>query len=368
MPITNGEPVLDELTEIVLKALKPGTQKTYRPAAKEFEHFAAQYKIYPLTGIHGFLKLLQEDRKLDPLEQKAPENTVLRDFDIYLKNPDRRPDSRQLSDKSCRDYVSVIQAIGKKKNIPINLKNIEISKGNIASEKHAWNLDEFAQYVSRMEFKYQVLNVCMFQSGMDGDLYNLKYGAIKAEFEAGTIPLALFPKDGYCYRGKTNVKYRSFLGTLGVKLLRVYLKERALTENPLKVDTQNAQNGADSYIDLKELTLPDEAFVFDISQRSAQSYVKRHAEDMFGEWQGTNPYRLHSLRDFFRKIVIKAGVPEGYAEFMLAHNMKEVAKMYISMAPEEWRDIYRIAEPVLSFKIPVPKPVKTKKAKAKEAA
>lgn len=323
----------DALTQRILDGLKPSTARTYAPGAREFEHFSRQYKPksqdYAFSpGIHGFMRFLQDDRKLDPLEQVVPEKEILKAFAVYLADSHRRFDSRELSAKTRSDYVRVIQALGKKCKISIDLSEIELPHGNIASEKYPWTIEEFAKYLSGMELKYQCLNVCMFQSAMDGDLYNLKYGTIRKEFEANIIPLALFPENGYCYRHKTNVKYRTLIGTLGVKLLREYLKGRELA---------------------------DEAPVFKISQRSAEAYVARHAKAFFGEWKGTSPYRLHGLRDFFRKRVVNVGhIPDpNYAEFMMAHNLGDIAKDYISMSVSEWREIYATyCDPVLSFKIP----------------
>jgi hypothetical protein len=328
----NSEVKFDVLTERILGSLKESTARTYTPGAREFEYFSRQYKPqsgeYAFQGIHDFMRLLQEDRKLDPLEQIVPERIILRDFAAYLADPQRRPDVRALSDKTRADYVRVIQAIGKKCKIPIDLSEIQLPHGNITSGKHPWKIEEFANYLSGMELKYQCLNVCMFQSAMDGDLYSLKYGAIRKEFEAGIVPLAMFPENGYCYRGKTNVQYRTFIGKLGVKLLKEYLKGRELT---------------------------DESPVFKIAQRSAEAYVARHAETCFGEWKGTNPYRLHGLRDFYRKRVVNVGhIPDpDYAEFMMAHDLGDIAKVYISMSPEEWREIFReYCDPALTFKIP----------------
>jgi integrase len=187
--------------------------------------------------------------------------------------------------------------------------------------------------------KYQALAGCILQSGLSiSDILDRTYGDVHKELEAGTIPLCLAPENSHLFRHKKvgrnkHVKFLSFIGQTAVDLLKEYLSTRG--------------------------PLTDKDPLFAIDQRTAEDYIARHAEKLYGEYEGMNPWRLHGLRDLFKKRALlsplKSKEGESYIEYFSAHDLAaDVAKRYDTMTREEWRNIYAECQPFLEFTVENP--------------
>ncbi len=309
------------------------TSSTVRRGITLFQEF---YK----GNIRDFFLSVDEDKHRSVQERRYIEREVLQNFATFLMaegNKKKRP----WTGKTINCYMGAVQAYFSFYDMPISFKKIDLPPDHVTYEKHSWDLEEFTQFISTMKhLKYQAFTVCLFQSGLScSDLLDRKYGDVKQELEAGIVPVCLAPPNRHIFRHKRvgrnkHVKFLTFIGEAGIRFFKMYLATRD--------------------------DLTDESPLFDIDEQIVEQYIGRHARKLYGNFEGMNPWRLHGLRDFFKKRALKSELRskegECYIEYFSAHDLSEdVEKRYNTMTREEWRDIYKVCQPFLELTLEIEK-------------
>lgn len=289
-------------------------------------------------SIWDFLVAVDRDLRRDIENREYLYRRILQQFVCFLeKEGAKETRKRKWTGKTISCYLGDVQAYLSFNGVKISVKKeIRLPADHVTYEKHAWTLFEFANFVSTMKHvKYQAAVTCLFQGGLScGDLLARKYGDVRKELETDIIPLCLAPENRHLHRVKAvgrqskHVEFLTFIGNTGVQLLKKYLATR------------------------KELR--DDSPLFDFTQQALEDYVARHARKLYGDYEGMNPWRVHGMRDFFKKEALKSGLRskegECYVEYFSAHDLaSDIGKRYNTMPREEWRAIYRICQPFLEF-------------------
>ena len=300
----------DEETQEFLGALDPSTAKLYRNGLTAFQVF---YK--PQGTIKGFLDRMDEDAQRPRNERKRVGRTTLKEFIKWLKAQGYAP-------KTVRTYVAAVQSEARYFDIALSTRYTNMPGGNPVSKKEPWTLESVTKFVGMMKKPlYRSIAVTVFQSGLSlSDLLALTYGDIKAEYEAGIVPLCLDLS-----RIKTDVPFMSFIGGWGIRTLKEHLSGVALALKPGD-------------------------HLYNISESAIERYFKRQAKKFgVGEYEGNNPMRPHTLRSAFKTLLSDKKVDPLYTEFWMGHRVAEQQRVYVSKSREGWRQTYREqAEPILT--------------------
>jgi integrase/recombinase XerD len=304
-------PEFDAYTEKFLTVLKtPGTRRLYRVALSAFQKF-----YEPHGTIADFLKAVKEDQaKLELKDYRVDEDT-LREFVESLEK-------KGMAAKTVRVYVAAIQSELKYYRLPVSVRYLKLPANNAISEKYSWTIETVSKLIDLMqpEPMYQSLAAVLFQSGLGiGDALALTYGKIKAEYEAGTTPLAL-----QLIRMKTEVKFITFIGKWSIDLLRTHL--------------------LNTYTSIK----PEDK-LFPVSRVAVDEYFRSLAPKFVDSYKGRNPIRPHSLRAAFKTLLGTAKLEHDFIEFFMGHKLPEQERVYNQKSPDGWRQTYRQqAEPFLT--------------------
>ncbi len=214
----------------------------------------------------------------------------------------------------------------------------------------------------------KAMTLVMFQSGMDvSTTFNLTYGDIKREYEAGKIPLVLHVK-----RQKSNVSYRTCLGRDAVEAIRASLTER--TSPRWKC------NLCGSTWAVKRLTCPgckkkgitehniseyreeltSASYLF-IPQSQNRVMAKANFEQRFRTYglhtgliteeelkkADINPARPYAMRSAFSSIMGLKGMDRDFIEYMMGHTVP-YRGAYFGMSDDELREFYKKYEQHIS--------------------
>ena len=289
------------------------------------------------ASIYDFLISVDEDNRQSLRTRKHIMKNTLQKFANYLSG-EAPKQTRPWTGKTIGCYFSAVTAyLGEFLEIKVSTKGLNLPSEHVTFEKHPWAISEFTPFVNSMSLlKYQALTVCLFQSGLSlSDLLGRKYGHVKKELQSQVCPLCLAPENEHIYRHKKvgrnkHVKFLSFIAQSGIELLKAYLASRG--------------------------PLNDDDPLFDVDAGRAEEFVARHAKKLYGPYIGMNPWRLHGLRDFFKKRALlsplRSREGECYIEYLSAHDLDaDIEKRYNSMTREEWRNIYREIQPFLEITI-----------------
>ena len=290
-----------------LSVLKYGTRNVYSRGLVAFQEF------YSSQGsIKDFLDCVEQDRLLPRNQRKRVDRVTLNGFVAWLKD-------RGYSPKTIRIYVGAVQSLAKYFDIPISLRYVQLPPAQPVNKKHPWTIEGVGDFIALMDKPlYRSIAASILQSGLSlSDLFALKYGDIKEEFEKGTTPICLS-----LTRKKTGIAFITFLGYWSVKLLKDYLADQKLN---------------------------DDTPIYNVSSRAAHAYFRKSAQKFAGKFKGRNPYSPHSLRAAFRTFLSDHKVDPLYIEFWMGHKLPEQQGAYINKSIESWRQTYKEqAEPWLT--------------------
>jgi len=245
-------------------------------------------------------------------QRKRVDRVTLNGFVAWLKD-------RGYSPKTIRIYVGAVQSLAKYFDIPISLRYVQLPPAQPVNKKHPWTIEGVGDFIALMDKPlYRSIAASILQSGLSlSDLFALKYGDIKEEFEKGTTPICLS-----LTRKKTGIAFITFLGYWSVKLLKDYLADQKLN---------------------------DDTPIYNVSSRAAHAYFRKSAQKFAGKFKGRNPYSPHSLRAAFRTFLSDHKVDPLYIEFWMGHKLPEQQGAYINKSIESWRQTYKEqAEPWLT--------------------
>jgi integrase len=250
--------------------------------------------------------------------------------------------SKGLSTRTVRLYAMAVVSLLDYKSIKVYTKWIRFPASRPVKEnaKHAWTLPQiwrFAKLAPTPRLKAVI--GCLFQSGLSiSDLCNLNYGSIKAEYEAGTLPICLTVT-----RQKTGIGFRTFIGKDALYYLSRYLASR--TDQPLKPDSPLFTLNGD-----KQRLTPG------ATEKDFHALLEKVTFLDEGEGKGWNPVRCHSLRAAFSS-QLRNHVSDQIVEYFMGHSIGQVQSAYLNLPTERLRKIYHEkAEPHLTFRNPQPNP------------
>jgi len=125
---------------------------------------------------------------------------------------------------------------------------------------------------------------------------------------------------------KTATPHITFLGKLGIGLLRDYLETRGLLDSADRL--------------------------FPISKTAVERFFVRRAQNLSEGYEGRVRCGPHTLRTAFRTLMVDAGCPETYAEFFMGHNLtSDIKKVYTSKTRDGWRTEYAKYEKAVTFSL-----------------
>jgi integrase len=303
-----------------LNALKESTRETYRIGLNKCEAYIRTLPEYAGASdpLFEFLRRVKEDRNRDVLDMQFEERRVLKGLFQHLQ-------SHGYAAKSAILTVAALQSFGKYYQVKLSTEYTDAPSAVSVNEKHEWTLEEVGKFIESMELPhYQSLAVSVLQSTLRiSDLVGKKfpYSNIKSEFERGVIPLYIPIYNSQ----KTGVTHRTFLGKLAVEKLK-------------------------AYFDKHGTPAPDEP-VYKFSDRSAEEYFARHAQDMFGSWnESQNPYGIHSIRGAACSFLQEALCPDTAIEYFSGHGLNsDIALRYRRRPVDRWRKFYGLFEWSLDY-------------------
>jgi hypothetical protein len=307
--------------EAFLGALQPSTRDAYRNGLNKFEAYLRTLPEYADLSdpLFNFLINVKKDRNLDVLEMKYEERRIVKGFFGWLEEKGYAPKSRLV-------FVASVQSFGLYYQVPISTKFTDPPASTAVNEKCEWTLEMVGKFIESMDSSfYQSLSTSLLQctlrlSDVIGE--NLPYRVIQNEFESGIVPVCILIKNSE----KTQVRHRTFLGSLAVKKLKAYFEEAGTPK-------------------------PDEP-IYPISDRTVDEYFVRVAKKMFPAWTGQNPYGPHSLRGAASTFLSDALCPESAIEYLGGHSLdKDVKLRYRRRSTERWRLFYNQFEWALDYTI-----------------
>lgn len=272
-----------------------------------------------------FLADVKIDKNRDILQMKYIGNTVMTDFWVWA-NQQRQKNGKPYSNKTKTNWGAAMLSFGKLFGVELSTRDTNPPSSQAENEKHEWVLPELGKFIESMKMiSYQAVGTAILQSTLRlSDLLgeNLPYSTIQKEFEAGICPVCILVKSSE----KTNVRHRTFLGSLAVTKLKALFEERGTPA-------------------------PDEP-VFDIKERSVEDYFAAHAKKMFGAWTGSqNPYSPHSLRAAADTLLNDAGCPESAIEYFSGHDSGDIKLTYRKRSTDRWREFYKRFEWALDYSV-----------------
>lgn len=234
---------------------------------------------------------------------------------------------KQLTPKTVRTYVGGVQSLGSFWKIPISTDYAELPPSIETNEKYPWSIEKVGEFIKSMKSPmYRCLGVWYIQTGLSNwDLLNMQYSKIREQFENGIVPIYL-----NLVRHKTRrfeVKFRAFVGSLGVQFFKEYIAER-------------------------QTKLDDDDLLFPISDSAVEGYFARRAAKFLpAGFTGRNPCCPSSLRTGFRTFLSDANCPSNIIEYLMGHNLtQDLKKKYTNKSDQSWRETYSMFEPALTFK------------------
>jgi len=324
-------------TEKWRTALSDSSRATYTPGIQKFQEYLATQKLYPeIRSIHEFLKALLaekaslENGEKDFLDQNFIDRDLMKGFGSFLLV------DCKLKAKSCRTYIGAVQSLGAFWKIPISTAYAELPPAIEFYEKYQWSIEKVGEFIKSMASPlYRCLGVWYIQTGLSNvDLLGqppydkhkgLRYGKIKEHLEAGVSPICL-----NLVRAKTQrfeIKFRSFIGDLGIHYFKEYLSEH----EPFK----------------------DEEKIFDVSGNAVEAYFGRRAQAFIPNgYTNRNPACPSSLRTGFQTFLTDAKCDRSIIEYWMGHKLLgDLPKKYTNKSDDSWRATYREYEPALTFKV-----------------
>jgi hypothetical protein len=309
--------------EDFLNALGESTREVYRIGLNHCEEYL---KTRPeFSGVedplYDFLRLVKEDKNLDVLDMQFLERGIIKALFAHFKK-------KGYANKSILAYVAALQSFGKYYQVPLSTKFTDPPSGIAVNEKCEWTLESLGKFIESMESaKYQSLSVTLLQSALrPSDVLgeNLPYKLIQEEFEAGITPVCIPIKSSE----KTEIRHRTFLGSLAVQKMKLYFKETGVPK-------------------------PEDP-IYPIDDRSVEAYFANCAKNQFPPWEGQNPYSPYSIRGSACTFLSDALCPESAIEYFSGHNLLGDVKLrYRRRSTDKWRTFYKNFEWALDYAIPI---------------
>ncbi len=299
-------PITSQEGKNFLDAFDGSTKSTYKSGLGVFLIFYGKNKT-----LTDFLDELEEDQKRGRREKQWIGRKTLRDFSRWLQKHDYKP-------KAVRTYVSSIQSYAKYYGYTITAKYINLPTSQPVSQKYPWTINEAYEFIRQLPTtEMQSIATTTLQSGLGpADILKLTYNDIKIEYENEIVPL--------CFdfgRKKTDIPFMTFIGKMGVEILREHLKGKRL----------------------KLTTL-----LYTVEPRKIRYHFQQLGKRKLGEYIGWNPCRLYSLRSAFRTLLGDAGMANDDIEMMMGHKVPQQRATYISRSREGWRALYKRYEHALT--------------------
>lgn len=284
-----------------LGSFKSGTQKVYRSGLNAFLRFYNENRSDERT-IEDFLDKIEEDMQRPRRERTRVARNVLKDFIKWMQEQNYSP-------KTIRTYINSVQSLAQYYGFSLSARYISLPTSQPVSTKYPWTLKEVGQFIGQMKHpELKSIAATTFQSGAGiGDIMSLTWGDIRREYEAKVSPLCL-----EITRKKTDVPFVTFIGSWALRILRKH---------------QNSET-------------QDTDLIYSMSERTVQWHFKKLADKWLGDYEGSNPMRVHSLRSAFRTMLGDAGLNETYLEFFMGHRVPEHKRVYVSKSRDGWREIY----------------------------
>lgn len=317
--ITTNSLFTSNRKEDFLNALNPSTRETYRNGLDKCEAYLRTLPEYKdeLDPLYKFLIDVKKDRNLDGPDMKFVERKIVKGLWEYLK---------KYAPKSRLVHVASIQSFGNYWQIPISTKFTNPPSSTAVNEKAEWTLEGIGKFIEAMDStRYQSISTTLLHSTLrlsDVVGKNLPYSVIQEEFELGIVPVCILIKNSE----KTQVRHRTFLGSLAVKKMRAYFKDYGTP-------------GSDDPI-------------FDIAERRVEEYFARHATKLYGAWKGQNPWGPHSIRGAASTFLQDALCPESAIEYFQGHGLdSDVKQRYRRRSTDKWRGFWSKFEWSLDYTI-----------------
>lgn len=310
----------------------PNSEHTYSPGLNWFEKHLrtldrnkATKTIAPAYNVENplavFLERVDDDQNLPKKQRCLEDRKILASFVTFLKKNGKKP-------KTIRTYINAVQSFGSYYDVTLTTKFIGLPKPHVLTKSHPWQRPELEKFIELLAVpSYQSMCSTFAQSGLSIiDTIDLHYIDIKEEFEAGICPIVLDFTKNSKWRHKTEVEFRTFIGSETIELLKRHFKI-----NPPE----------------------DNQPIFPVTDRAVQDYFARRAQKMLGAWPHRNPMSPHSVRKYYRKKMVNNGCPSEYVEYMMGHDVDTDLRItYTAMTNDEWRDEYKKFCGGLSFTLP----------------
>ena len=234
------------------------------------------------------------------------------------------PNSKEIQTKTVRVYVSSIQQLAKKFDVPFQTNDVHLPVSNPVLKKHSWTVDDAVTFFNLFDHSsmYRSMGILIFQSFIDcSTTLALQYKDISKEFESGIIPLCIDTE-----RIKTDIPFMSFIGKWGIKELHKWLDSRT--------------------------DLTPEAKLFPTTKQAVCDYFRKKGELFLGrrfEVDERNSCGTHSLRASGSTLArdSTAGDSEHtmavdrYLDFFMGKTVEEQKRVYSSKSKEGWRETWR---------------------------
>jgi len=173
--------------------------------------------------------------------------------------------------------------------------------------------EEVQRIIEVADLREKVMVMMLATSGMRiGTLLKLKYGHVKADLEAGKIPVHIHV-EAEITKGKY-ADYDTFINDEAVHYLKLYLDERKRGTEKIPVEeiTDDSPLFVRTVMPLKSL-----------SHHSAKGMLAKvlYKAGLREKARRHHELRVHSLRKFFRTQLESLGVPRDYCEYMMGHKI-----------------------------------------------
>lgn len=329
-PKEGKKEVIAEMEELrrdpqAAKFLGTITKETTRRA------YAGALRLYvKFTGLTPS-KLVDEaldDQIKDPRQKRdiAAPTVAQRLISFYQSLKDRgltdwTATSRVMAVRAFYSDFDVVVRLKGRKNLPKPAKANERLISNAAQVKvlldHAPNIRDRAVILT------------LFQSGLDvSTLCSLKYGDVApALAPAFDLPFKLEMR-----RRKTGTDFYTFLGRSAVEAIKASVKDAQARGAVFAKDTPLfLQRGGEG-----------------IETHNIQSMMKEVAKKAgFIDGKGYNVLGPHALRESFGSIMINSGVTDSIVDFLLGHEIGDMAEAYKRGQYESVRQMYKDREKLL---------------------
>jgi hypothetical protein len=210
--------------------LGPSAQ-TYYPGLIWFQQFLneqslIEHSLFPdIKNIHTFFVAVEADSKIKGSSKTFPERTLLKDFATFLLEKDKAP-------KTVRSYVGAVQSLFTYYTITISTAYSDLPPAIAVNEKYPWRIEQVGAFIKSFNSPmYRCLGAWYIQTGLSNyDLLHMPYSKIKEQYENDVSPFCL-----NLVRHKTRkyeIKFRAFIGALGIRYFREYYESLPHALNP----------------------------------------------------------------------------------------------------------------------------------------